>query len=206
MSKKRNDKKRKTKVEHADIAVLEATSDLRHTPPVKLLGTLSEVADQPQLISICAATLAAGLLMRRPKLAVAGARMLATELLATKMKSAVKHRIDRTRPRVIDDGGDYEMKRGKTKSSEMNSFPSGHTAGAVGVARALARSYPDLATPAYATAGAIAVIQIPRCQHYPSDLAAGAAVGLAAELVVDRVWNGVAALFRATAAPRAVRG
>lgn len=32
------------------------------------------------------------------------------------------------------------------------------------------------------------MIQIPRCAHYPSDIIAGAVVGLAAEAIVDQVW------------------
>lgn len=202
----RKKKRTKTKVEHADLSVIDAASHLRHTTPVKLLGTVSEIADQPQLISLCAATLAAGLALRRPRLAAAGARMLATELLATRMKSAIKRRVDRTRPHVVDDGGDYRMEPGDTDDGPLSSFPSGHTAGAVGVARAFAREYPAQAVPAYTAAGAVAAIQIPRCSHYPSDLAAGAAVGLAAELIVDRLWSGVAALFRATSAPMVARG
>ena len=177
-------KRKVTKVEKADQRVAKAAAAARRSAPVRFLGWLSEAADQPQLISICAATLAAGLVTRNARLARTGARMLAAELLATTMKSAVKHRIDRTRPRVVDDGGDYAMKPGSSHSSGENSFPSGHTAGAVAVARAFVRDYREHRVAAYGTALAVAAIQIPRCQHYPSDLAAGALVGLAAEEVL----------------------
>ena len=66
------------------------------------------------------------------------------------------------------------MKPGGDHRPEADSFPSGHTAGAVPVARALARDYPEHAVMAYAVAGAAAVVQIPRCKHYPTDFAAGA--------------------------------
>jgi hypothetical protein len=33
--------------------------------------------------------------------------------------------------------------------------------------------------------GALALAQIPRCAHYPTDVAAGLAIGLAAEAAVD---------------------
>ena len=121
--------------------------------------------------------------------------MLAAELLATQMKSFVKHRVDRSRPHVEEDGGDYRMQPGGDPSPEANSFPSGHTAGAVAVARAFVRDYPDHAPVAYGTAAAVAAIQIPRCKHYPTDLAAGAAIGLAAEAMVH--WAETA-LGRAT--------
>ncbi len=177
----------KTKVEQADIAIAEAAAPLRHQPAVEALGWLSELADQPQLISLCAATLALGLVTRNARLARTGGRMLAAELLATKLKSTVKHRIDRTRPRVSDDGGDYALQLGHDHAPERNSFPSGHTAGAVAVARAVAREYPEHQGAAYAVATFVAVIQIPRCQHYLTDLAAGAIVGLAAEAGIDRM-------------------
>ena len=176
--------RRKTGPEKADIAVAEAAAPLRHTIVVRTLGWLSEAADQPQLISLCAATLAFGLVTGNGRIARAGGRMLAAELLATGLKSAVKHRVDRSRPRVVDDGGRYTMRKGHDRASGANSFPSGHTAGAVAVARAFAREYPEHRTAALGTAAAVAVVQIPRCQHYPTDLAAGAAIGLAAEELV----------------------
>ena len=74
---------------------------------------------------------------------------------------------------------------GRNTSKEETSFPSGHSAGAAAVARAFARDYPEHAAPAYAAAGALALAQIPRCAHYPTDVGAGLALGLAAEAVVD---------------------
>ena len=173
------------KVEKTDIAVARAATPLRRTAPVKAAGELSELADQPPLFAICAAVLAFGLVSGRPRLARAGARMLAAETLATVIKSAVKHRVDRTRPHVLARGGRYEMKRGASHASADNSFPSGHTAGAVAVARAVSREYPGAAPGAYGLATAVAVVQIPRCQHYPTDVAGGAAIGLVAEAIVD---------------------
>jgi membrane-associated phospholipid phosphatase len=178
----------KTKaIEKADKNAAEAVAPARSSLAVKGLGWLSELADQPQLISICAGTLLVGLVTRNPRLARAGSKMLAAELLATKLKTAVKHRVDRTRPHVVEDGGDYEMHRGSSRASSMSSFPSGHTAGAVTVARAFAREYPEHRGGAYAAAIAVAAIQVPRCQHYPSDLAAGALIGFVAEEAVHLV-------------------
>lgn len=173
-----------TAIEEADRSVAEAFAPARGSFAVRGLGWLSELADQPPLISICAGTLVVGLLTRNLRLARAGGSMLTAELLATKLKSAVKHRVDRSRPRVVEDGGDYEMHLGSNRASSASSFPSGHTAGAVTVARAFAREYPEHGAAAYTAALAVAAIQVPRCQHYPSDLAAGALIGLAAEKAV----------------------
>jgi membrane-associated phospholipid phosphatase len=178
-----------TAVERADVAVTKAVAPFRKTIPIRAIGQLSELADQPPLISICGATLAWGLVSGNQRLARSGARMLASELLATALKSAVKKSVDRTRPTVLVDEGEYRMEPGNTNDHPINSFPSGHTAGAVTVARAFARDYPEHAAAAYGSAIAAALVQIPRCTHYPSDLAAGAAVGIVAELAVSAVLD-----------------
>lgn len=175
---------KRSPIEQADIKVAQAVAPVRHSPAIRLLGALSELADQPPLNAICATTFAIGLLTGNRRLASAGGRMLAAQLLSTLAKSAIKRQVDRTRPRVADDGGVYAMKRGHSRQSEDNSFPSGHTAGAVAVARAFVRDYPEHSLAAFGAAAAVAAIQLPRCQHYPSDLAAGAAVGLASEALV----------------------
>ena len=152
---------------------------------VRLLGGASEAADQPPLITLCAATFATGLLLRNRRLAEAGGRMLAAELTATAIKDAIKSSIDRTRPHVEAEGGQYRAGPGQSDESALNSFPSGHTAGAVAVARAVGHVYPGARGPALALAGAVAAVQVPRLKHYPTDLVAGAAVGFLADVLVS---------------------
>ena len=170
--------------EKADIAVARSAAPLRRHKAVKVLGWVSDIADQPPLITLCAATFAAGLILRDGRMARAGGRMLAAELLATKLKSLIKDRIDRTRPHVVANGGRYRAHKGNDQDGAMSSFPSGHTAGAVAVARAYAREYPEHARAAYAGAAAVGAIQIPRSKHYPADVGAGAIVGMVAEKAV----------------------
>ena len=190
-----------TRPEKADIAVAHATAPLRDTGAVRALGKASEIADQPPLITLCATTFAAGLILRDGRLARAGGRMLAAVLVATKLKSLIKHRVDRTRPHVIADGGRYRAQKGHDHASAMNSFPSGHTAGAVAVARAFAREYPERAVEAYGAAVAIGAIQIPRSKHYPSDVAAGAIVGLVAETAVRMAERAIRFALRRSPSP-----
>lgn len=171
-------------IERADLALAKRTGSLQDQPVVKALGQASEMADQPPLIALSAAVLAAGLVLRRRKLAVAGLRMLAAHAAATGLKTAIKHTIDRTRPYVLTDEGKYVVRKGDRHGARYNSFPSGHTAGAVAVAEAIARTHPPAAGPARAWATAIAAIQVPRGAHYPSDVAAGAAIGAAANGLV----------------------
>lgn len=176
-------------VEQVDLDLAERAAPARRNPLVKTAGWISELADQPPLISICVATTVIGLFARNRRMTRAGATMLAAELLATQIKTSVKKRVDRTRPAAVDDGRDYQMRSGSSRESEESSFPSGHTAGAVTVARAFARVYPDHRLAAYGSAAGIALIQIPRSKHYLSDLVAGAIVGVAAELAVDAVFG-----------------
>lgn len=169
-----------TNIEQADRAIADAAAPVRHTTPVKVAGWLSEIADQPQLITLCTAVLLSGVIGRDRRLAVTGGRMLAAEVLATVMKDAIKHRVDRTRPEAVDDGTPYVMEPGRSRDSDRNSFPSGHTAGAIAVASVIAGAYPHARVPAYGVAAAIALIQIPRSKHYVSDVAIGSVIGAAA--------------------------
>ena len=175
----------KTKAEKADLKAARAAAKWREHPVVKTASWVSEIADQPQLLSLCAGTLAVGLVRRDPRLAGTGARMLASAVMAIAAKDMAKRAIDRTRPSVVVDGGRYKMKKGEgTGDGELGSFPSGHTAGAVAVARAAARGYPQVAPAASAAAGLIAVVQVPRCAHYPTDIGVGAVIGWLAEAAV----------------------
>lgn len=168
-------------VEEADAAVVDGVEPAAQTPPVRLLSFMSEIGDQPQLRTLCAAAIAAGMLQRSPRLFRAGVHMLIAHELATHVKDAIKLRIDRTRPRSRNGNGDHRMKSGKKRGKEDTSFPSGHSAGAMAVARAFSRHYPEHEKAALAAAGLVALAQIPRCAHYPSDVAGGVAIGLAAE-------------------------
>ncbi len=163
-----------------DRAVADAAANFRNTPAMKILGPASDIADQWQLFTICVATIGAGGLRRDRKLVATGVHMTLAMLAATALKNLVKGRIDRTRPIVVVQGGQYIFQHGDHDVTELNSFPSGHTAGAVAVAWAIACQYPSTKLIALGTAAAIAGIQIPRAKHYPIDLAAGALVGLVA--------------------------
>ncbi|MBV8685473.1 MAG: phosphatase PAP2 family protein [Alphaproteobacteria bacterium] len=172
----------------ADAAATAAARSWRGGGTV--LECVADLGDQPAMRILCGAVIAAGIVAGDRRLASAGVRMLAAHTLATLAKDAVKRRVDRTRPRsTAKPGKDHRPAPGGSEAKEETSFPSGHSAGAVAVGRALARDYPALAAPAYGTAALLALVQIPRRAHYPSDVAAGAAIGLAAEAVVDLAFG-----------------
>lgn len=177
-------------IERIDVRLGEAAAKHRKSRLVKTTAALAAVADQPPLIAISAATLAAGLILRRPRLARTGARMLASELLATGLKALAKRYVDRTRPGKMLRDGRYALKangKGSRDEGPWNSFPSGHSAGAAAVARAVSREYPAAGPVAALAAGGIAAVQVPSGAHFPSDVAVGGALGLVAEAVIDRV-------------------
>ncbi|NIJ20003.1 membrane-associated phospholipid phosphatase [Sphingomonas naasensis] len=153
-----------------------------------MLGIASELADQPPLIGICLATIGSGAALRRPRLLRAGLRMLASALVATAAKAVIKHHVDRTRPRKMLRDGRYALRadgKGSKDEGPWNSFPSGHTAGAVAVGRAVTREYPA-ALPATGLAMAtVGLIQLPRGKHFASDVLAGAMIGALSEALVN---------------------
>ncbi|WP_375243379.1 phosphatase PAP2 family protein [Sphingomonas parapaucimobilis] len=147
---------------------------------MRLIGTASEIGDQPQMRMICAATVATGVARRDLHLTSTGFKMLAAHTLATWAKSRIKAVINRRRPK---DGNDPRLREGDSDSHEENSFPSGHSAGAVAVGEAIARAYPDHAAAARGAALSVSVVQVPRGTHYAGDVLAGIAIGLIAERI-----------------------
>jgi membrane-associated phospholipid phosphatase len=176
----------------ADVAVAEAVVPYRRELPVQLLSAFSEMGDQPQARALSLGVLALGLLRREPRLVRAGARMILAHEAATFAKNFVKSRVDRTRPRSRKNTESHKPRPGRNTEKEETSFPSGHSAGAAAVARAYVREFPEHRSPAYAAAGLIALAQVPRCAHYPTDVGSGIAVGVAAEAVVDWLFGPIA--------------
>ena len=176
-----------TAIETADVAVADKAVRFADNPAVEALGELSDFSDQEPLYAATGAVIATGLLMRDSKTIRAGTRMLAAHLLATAVRGVVKKMVDRTRPDAAARNGSYHMGSGEHHERDFNSFPSGHTAGAVAVATAFSREYPDQAPVAFTLAGAASAAQVIRCSHFPTDVAVGAAIGAGAEFAVDRL-------------------
>lgn len=160
----------------------------RETAPVKAIGWLSAAGDQAQLRILSSGTLVVGLLRRDHRMAAAGLRMLVAHEAATLAKKFVKGRVVRERPR--SSGGKHPAPRtGHDTSKEKSSFPSGHSAGATAVAQAFAAVYPERAGTARTAAAAVALGRLPGCSHYPTDIAAGAAIGAGAAGIVGAVFR-----------------
>lgn len=167
-------------VAHREHAVLAPIIGLSGHPVVKALSPVAKATDEPPLLMLGLATLAAGAVMRRPALARGGARIVASHLVATGLKTVLKSSVDRVRPNVAGDAPHIGKGHG-THDTDRNAFPSGHTAGAVAVAQAIGQESPAAATPARVAAGAAGALQVARGAHYVTDVAAGAAIGWLSE-------------------------
>jgi membrane-associated phospholipid phosphatase len=179
--------RRASKLERIDAAISTELMRHRENRSVRALGFVGEAADQPPLIGASLATMGAGAVLRSPRLLRTGLRMLASELVSTGIKGVVKHHVNRTRPHKMLEEGRYALHtdgKGSKDEGPWNSFPSGHTAGAVATGRAVSREYPKAAPAAGLGALLVAAIQLPRGKHFVSDVIAGALIGAASEALV----------------------
>ncbi|HXH16781.1 MAG TPA: phosphatase PAP2 family protein [Sphingomonas sp.] len=189
-------------VEKADRSATLKAATLRHEPIVKATGLLAEIGDQPQLVATSIGTVVIGVIARRPDVIRGGVRMLAAHAAATFVKSAIKSSIDRTRPAKVIEDGEARFEPGDSGDHAQTSFPSGHTAGAVAVARAASRDIGGAGAPAALITGVVAAAQPLNGKHYLSDLVVGAAVGWIAEAMVSAIFDRVAPVVEGQIAER----
>ncbi|MBA3512738.1 phosphatase PAP2 family protein [Sphingomonas sp.] len=161
----------------------------RRKPQAKVVDAVGQLGDQPELRTVSGLVIATGLLTANRRLVRAGVRMLLAHEIATLAKNLIKRRIDRTRPHSARSHSDRVVKPGRHTAKTMTSFPSGHSAGSVAVARAFGREYPQHQAPAVAAAAVVAALQVPRLNHFPTDVAAGIALGVASEAAADLVMR-----------------
>lgn len=186
------------KAHRVEDAVASPLTRFRNHPLVKAAGNAAEAGDQPPLVAVNLLTIGAGLLLRRPALVRTGIRMLAAHALATGIKAAIKANVDRTRPHAKLEGKRDRAEPGGHDTHDYNSFPSGHTAGAVAVAGAVTHDHPAQTAKAYGAVAAIAGVQVPRASHYASDVIAGAVIGwLSQRLASAALDRGEALLSKA---------
>lgn len=177
-----------SKVEKLDALAAAKLGRLKNKPAAAPLVLWGKLADQPPLAALSAAVGLYGLARGDERALRAGLRMGLSLAVATALKTAIKHAVDRTRPRVLVESGRYESGRGAHNESDYNSFPSGHSAGAIAVARSIVREYPDSEGLAYGGAAAAGVAQLVSRQHYSTDVAVGFLVGLVGEAVIDHAF------------------
>ncbi|WP_051132580.1 phosphatase PAP2 family protein [Sphingobium bisphenolivorans] len=176
--------------ERLDVKSIELLRPWLEKPAVKQLGKVGNVADEPPLMLLSAAILIAGVVSHNPKLQRTGLRMGLAHLIAISLKELGKNNVDRTRPDQQLKEGSYHMEAGTSRSARLRSFPSGHTAGALALARAFSREYPRYTKPLLTVAAVVGALQVPRRAHYPGDVVAGGFAGALAEKAADLIIYG----------------
>jgi undecaprenyl-diphosphatase len=98
----------------------------------------------------------------------------------------LKNTIRRDRPRHRLDGI-----RAVIEPSDTFSFPSGHAAAAFLFALLLSAHYPGMAPLAFPIAGLIGLSRVLLGVHYPTDIAAGALLGLGSGVLALHLWESI---------------
>jgi membrane-associated phospholipid phosphatase len=171
-------------LEEIDAEVADVLVPYAEQGAVRAIGAVSDLSDQEPLYAASAAVLATAAVLGDGRTWRAGTRLLASHLLATGLRGIIKQTVDRTRPDAAAERGEYVLREGQRQDSDFNSFPSGHTAGAVAFALALARDYPGSRALALGLASVAGAAQVIRSKHYISDVVAGAAIGWAGEALI----------------------
>jgi undecaprenyl-diphosphatase len=147
----------------------------------RVMPALSRAADH----SVLWLGLAAGLAVTRNKRARRAAlRAVASIAIASTASNVIGKGLAR-RVRPADA---VPAARQLTRGVRTTSFPSGHAASAAAFATGVAVELPALAVPAAALAAAVGASRVVTGVHFPSDVAAGFATGVAAAALTLRWW------------------
>lgn len=133
------------------------------------------------LVAISLALLAIGLVFKRPVFRLAGLESLIAHAVAGLLSNGLKHLVGRPRPKFTHSG---EFQFSPTLEFGLDSFPSGHSTASFAVASVLARHFPRAAWILYGAASLVAMSRVLRGSHFPSDVVAGAGLGVLAGYVV----------------------
>ncbi|MFD7015322.1 phosphatase PAP2 family protein [Streptomyces sp. NPDC059928] len=143
----------------------------------RLLPPVEEAAEHTKLWWAAAVVMApAGGQRGRKAAAVGIAGMAVAELLSN---GVAKQLVERRRPPK-----EWIPHDGVEDRPDSSSFPSGHTAAAAAFTAAVAPSWPGAGTACAVPAVLVALERVHSGAHYPSDVAVGAAIGIASAALV----------------------
>ncbi|HTY35056.1 phosphatase PAP2 family protein [Mycobacterium sp.] len=169
------------RIDAADQAIMARISAESSPLLDRFLPALSRSADFFALWIGIAAALAATKDERAHRAAVRG---LAGMLVASTASNVLAKVLVR-RPRPT---GEVPPDRRPGRTPVTSSFPSGHAAAAAAFATGVGLEMPALAAPIGALAAAVGVARVVNGVHYPSDIAAGWALGVAVGMLTLRWW------------------
>jgi undecaprenyl-diphosphatase len=147
--------------------------------PAKVLSAVEEAAESTKLWCAAAGVMAWRGGARGRRAAVAGiAAVVVAQLVSNGVCKQVTGR--RRPPKEWIPHDEVEDR------PDSSSFPSGHTAAAVAFTGAVAPAWPVAGALCAVPAAAVAVERVQSGAHYPSDVVAGATIGLATAWLVHR--------------------
>ena len=133
------------------------------------------------LAMFSAVLLAIGWTFSLERFSKAGIETLLAHGLTALISNGLKHLVGRPRPKFVHSG---EWHFAPSWESGLDSFPSGHTAATFAVATVLAKRFPVLAPIWLSIAVFVGISRILRGAHFPTDIFAGAILGLLSGSIV----------------------
>jgi len=178
-----------------DRRLMRRSVHMRSTALDKTLVTLTRAANYSRLwLFIAAVLVVCG--GRRGRIA-AGRGVIAVAIAAAIANGPAKLLVRRRRP----SGSSPTL----IHMPRSTSFPSGHSASAFAFATGVCGELPALVPVLAPLVGAVAYSRVHTGVHYPSDVAAGAAIGIGAGVVARRVQLPMARQAASSITPTAIR-
>src|SRR5271168_4584790 len=168
-------------VQHLDRRLMKRSFSARSPALDHPLVAITKAANYSRLWLLIAGALA--VFKGRQGQRAAGRGLIAIAIAAAVANGPAKLLVRRQRP--------YSRFRpALIRMPRSTSFPSGHTAAAFAFATAACTELPVLAPALVPLAGAVAYSRVHTGVHYPSDVAAGAGIGIASALLAGRLpWR-----------------
>lgn len=173
----------------AQVKHLVLDSNSGHWSKSPLVARVSEYGDWPELMLLGVI----GTLIARWLRSIRWQRILIAAMIASTLAGMTinlsRLTTGRTRPRAAAEMGWYGPKHGEKwliGEADFNSFPSGHTATAVGFAGVILFAAPGWGLLALLAASSVAISRILLGAHHPSDVITAATISL---VVAWLVWE-----------------